>query len=83
MEDEDMTTISLKVPEVLDFRLAQIAEKRGSSKSKLIRDALERMVATGCGRKCSCLSMASDLIGCVDGPSDLSHNKKHMKGFGT
>ena len=77
-----MTTISLKVPEMLDFRLAQIAEKRGSSKSKLIRDALELMVATGFSRKCSCLSMASDLVGCVDGPSDLSLNKKHMKGFG-
>ena len=82
MEDEEMTTISLKVPEALDFRLAQIAEKRGSSKSELIRDALERMVATKSDRKCSCLSMASDLIGCVDGPEDLSYNNKHMKGFG-
>ena len=78
-----MTTISLKVPEVLDFRLAQIAEKSGSSKSELIRNALERLVATKSARKCSCLSMASDLIGCVEGPADLSHNKKHMKGFGT
>ncbi|MFA6291055.1 MAG: ribbon-helix-helix protein, CopG family [Victivallales bacterium] len=77
-----MTTISLKVPEALDFRLAQIAEKRGSSKSELIRSALERMVAKKPVQKCSCLSIASDLIGCVDGPADLSHNKKHMKGFG-
>lgn len=78
-----MTTISLKVPEALDFRLAQIAGKRGSSKSEVIRDALERMVTAKSTRKCSCLSMASDLIGCVEGPADLSHNKKHMKGFGT
>ena len=78
-----MTTISLKVPEALDFRLAQMAEKRGSSKSELIRDALERMVTTTSARKCSCLSLAADLIGCVDGPADLSHNKKRMKGFGT
>lgn len=77
-----MTTISLKVPEALDFRLAQIAEKRGSSKSELIRSALERMVAEKSVRKGSCLSLASDLIGSVDGPADLSCNKKHMKGFG-
>ncbi|MFZ2654554.1 MAG: ribbon-helix-helix protein, CopG family [Victivallales bacterium] len=78
-----MTTISLKVPETLDFRLAQIAKKNGSSKSEMIRDALEHMVATRHTRKCSCLSMASDLIGCVDGSADLSRNKKRMKGFGT
>ncbi len=78
-----MTTISLKVPDALDLRLAQIAEKSGSSKSALIRDALEDMFATRHARKCSCLTMASDLIGCVDGPADLSHNKNRMKGFGT
>lgn len=78
-----MTTISLKIPEALDCRLAEIAAKSGSSKSKLIRDALERMVATKHARKGSCLSLATDLIGSVDGPSDLSHNQKHMQGFGT
>ncbi len=83
MENKNMTTISLKVPEALDFRLTQIAEKSGASKSELIRGALERMVATKHTSKDSCLSMASDLIGCVDGPADLSHNKKRMKGFGT
>ena len=77
-----MTTISLKVPEALDLRLSQLAGKRGSSKSALIRDALERMVAASSARQCSCLSMASDLIGSVEGPADLSHNKKHIKGFG-
>ena len=30
----------------------------------------------------SCLDLAKDLIGSVEGPSDLSFNKKYLKGYG-
>ena len=77
-----MTTMSLKVPEVLERRLARLAESRGASRSEVIREALERFLDETSAHPDSCLALASDLIGCVEGPADLSHNKKLLEGFG-
>jgi metal-responsive CopG/Arc/MetJ family transcriptional regulator len=77
-----VTTVSLKVPEVLERRLARLAERRGVSRSEVMREALERFLEEKSARPDSCLAIASDLIGCVDGPPDLSHNKKRLEGFG-
>lgn len=78
-----MTTISLKVPAVLEQRLARLAKSRGASRSAVIREALERLLNEASAHPDSCLALASDLIGSVEGPADLSHNKKHFEGFGT
>ena len=77
-----MTTVSLKVPDVLEQRLARLAASRGATRSELIREAIERFLHEASAHPESCLARASDLVGSVDGPADLSHNKKHMDGFG-
>lgn len=77
-----MTTMSLKVPAVLKQRLARLAKSRGASRSAVIREALERFLNEAPAHPDSCLALASDLIGCVEGPADLSHNKKRLEGFG-
>jgi metal-responsive CopG/Arc/MetJ family transcriptional regulator len=77
-----MTTISLKIPPSLEQRLKLLAGRRGISRSALIRDAVEAYVAGGSGRRESILMVVADLVGSVEGPADLSHNKKHLKGFG-
>jgi hypothetical protein len=33
-------------------------------------------------RQISCLDIAKKYIGCVEGPADLSTNKKYFEGFG-
>lgn len=78
-----MRTMSLKVPQALSEKLAAIAAKRGASKSAVVREALEAYIQgqKGMGPE-SCLMLAKDLLGCVEGPSDLSYHKKHMRGFG-
>jgi predicted transcriptional regulator len=82
-ESEVMRTVSLKLPESLDERLAAIAAKRGASKSAVVREALEAYVQNDKSiRPGSCLTLAGELVGCVVGPTDLSFHKKHMKGFG-
>ena len=78
-----MTTVSLKVPPALEQRLARLAKSRGASRSAVIREALERLLNEASAHPDSCLALASDLIGSVEGPADLSHNKKHLEGFGT
>jgi hypothetical protein len=78
-----MKTLTVKVPEDLALKLAAAAAKRGESKSDLIRTALESIVNTNEAIiPNSCLDLAKDIVGSVEGPSDLSHNKKHLKGYG-
>lgn len=79
-----MKTISLKLPESLDARLSKLARRRGASKSHVAREALEAFLENGQrrGNGPSALELASELCGCVEGTGDLSHNRKHMEGFG-
>jgi Arc/MetJ-type ribon-helix-helix transcriptional regulator len=78
-----MKTLTVKVPEKLDLKLTAVAAKRGESKSDLIRAAIESILKINEAiAPNSCLDMAKDLVGSVDGPSDLSYNKKHLKGYG-
>lgn len=77
-----MTTISIKIPVELDRRLRRASAQRHMSRSAIIREAAERYVMEVCGETDSCLDVASDLAGCVDGPEDLASNKAHLEGFG-
>ena len=63
-----MPIMSLKVPAALDARVAAAARQRRLTKSAL-------------GEGCF-LELAGDLVGCVEGPGDLSHNPKRMRGYG-
>ena len=77
-----MTTISLKISEALERRLAQIAKAQGKSRSAVVREAVEKYAAQKSPQPGSCLDIASDLLGSGVGPADLSTNKKHTKGYG-
>ena len=49
----------------------------------MIREAIETIVsANEAVTPNSCLDLAKDLMGSVEGPSDLSYNKKYLKGYG-
>jgi hypothetical protein len=77
-----MRTISLKLEDGLDQRLVAAARMQRTSKSKLVRTAVEawldeKPIGTG-----SCLDLAKDLVGSAEGPPDLSTHPRHMKGFG-
>ena len=79
-----MKTISLKLPESLHAKLERVAKQRGMNKSVLVRSAIEhfingRIPAT---KSVSALELAGDLVGCLEGPGDLSTNPKYMEGFG-
>ena len=78
-----MKTISLKLPDDLDKELTSRAEHERTTKSALIREAIEGYLAQAPGpRKGSFLELAGDLIGSVEGPGDLSYNKEYLKDYG-
>jgi hypothetical protein len=79
-----MKTLSFKVPEPLDRKLAQAVKRRRVQKSVLVREALERYLdeANGAPRG-SFLDLTSHVHGCVkDAPRDLSANPRHLDDFG-
>jgi hypothetical protein len=81
-----MKTISLKLPPALHAQLSRAAERNKQTKSSLVRAALEQFL-NGAGKSAakgpvSALELAGDLVGCVDGPGDLSTNGKYMEGYG-
>lgn len=83
MGSDDMKTISLKLTEGMDQKLAAIAQKQRTTKSNVMRLALQMFLGDDSeGRTGSCLDLAGDLVGRVDACSDLSTNPTHMTGFG-
>lgn len=79
-----MKTLSLKIPEKLDQRLAHEVARRHIPKSVLVREALEQHLAGGAaeGKQPGFLDLAGDLLGRRSGPGDLSTNPKYLKSFG-
>ena len=78
-----MVGISLKMPEPLAAEVAAVAQRRGVSKSALIREAIETFLnGDEAHHPRSALDLVADLVGACEGPEDLSVNKKYMEGFG-
>lgn len=79
-----MKTFSVKLEEGLAQRLSAAARRQRTSKSNLVRHALEIFLDDGkASRAESCLHLAADLFGSVEAPEDLSVNRSHLNGFGT
>ena len=78
-----MKTISIKLPPQLDSRLSALVMQEKTTRSRLIREIIERHMHEVRPVKDSALARAGDLVGSIKGtPRDLSTNPKHMKGFG-
>lgn len=74
-----MRTVSFKLSERLDDALRDLARLRRSSRSALVREALEALAA---GKRRSVTAVVDELVGTLDGPADLSTNRRHMSGYG-
>jgi predicted transcriptional regulator len=78
-----MKTITVKLPRALAERLGRAVVQRRSTRSTLVREALEAQLAKEPGViDGSCFELAGDLAGVADGPSDLSSNRARLKGYG-
>ncbi|HMC28843.1 MAG TPA: CopG family transcriptional regulator [Verrucomicrobiae bacterium] len=75
-----MKTLTMKIPDGLLAWLENEAKRANRPKSALVRELLQQHQQKP---NRSALDLAGDLCGCVEsGMRDLSHNKKHLKGFG-
>lgn len=76
---EPMRTVSFKLPEDLDDALNELARSRGARRSALVREAIEALTR---GKECSVTALADELVGSVEGPTDLVTSRQHMAGYG-
>ena len=78
-----MKIISFKLPEDVYAKLGALASEKKTTRSRLMRDALVEYLGRG-GRRASgsVAELASDLVGSLSGPSDLSTNPKHLDDLG-
>jgi predicted DNA-binding protein len=79
-----MTTITCKISEKLDAELEAAAEKRGITKSELVRESIERNLKMQQGkRKLTAFDVMKQGQGIVHGARpDLATNPDHLRGFG-
>jgi Arc/MetJ-type ribon-helix-helix transcriptional regulator len=80
-----MTTISLKIPEELVSKIDAMARSKSTSRSALLREALEEKLKTMARKKpLSLHDQSADLCGKgKSGLRDLASNPKHLEGFGS
>ena len=76
---EPMRTVSLKLPEDLDRVLSKLARQRRSTRSALLREAIEVLIRQ---QASSVTELAEDLAGCLSGSKDLSSSAKHLARYG-
>jgi Arc/MetJ-type ribon-helix-helix transcriptional regulator len=80
-----VTTISLKVPNELVSRMDALARAKRTSRSALLREALEEKLEIAARRtSLSLYEQSADLCGAgSSGLVDLASNPKHLDGFGS
>jgi len=78
-------TLSVKVPRRIKERLTEVARRRGTPASQLLRQALDRVIASEDepGRPATLFERNRDLFARLGrGPRDLSTNKAHFDDLG-
>ena len=71
-----MKTLSLKLSDALSRKLDIVVSQRKTTKSRVLRDALEAHLADeGRAQKGTVADVIHDLIGICDRPKDLSTNR--------
>lgn len=74
-----MKTLTVKIPEDLDEKISAIAKRRKTSRSAVVRAALETI---GENEQPTFGELARRFRGILEGPGDLSTNKRYFEGFG-
>lgn len=83
MSDMATNRISIRLPERLTARLRARSRAEGTSESSLVREALEKYLHLPTNNRSAYeLAEAAGVIGGIDGPVDLSRNRRHFEGFG-
>jgi predicted transcriptional regulator len=77
-----MPTLTLKLPSDIAARLERMAARHRTTKSAVMREALEDKPRSSANEP-SVYDLMKTSVGTIDsGILDLGHNARHLKGFG-
>jgi len=80
--EDPMKAITLKLPETLDHRLTHFTRQpRASSNSAAVRHAMEAYVDAA-PQAAHCAVLATNWLGMLRGPADLSTHPRQLDNFG-
>ncbi len=74
-----LKTLTIKVPATLSAKVARIAKKQGSSRSEVVREALQAYAGN---QRLSFSEAAAEFGGSAKGPSDLSTDPRYLEDLG-
>ena len=78
-----MDTLTLKIPQALKTKLCRYAKQKGLSRSEIVRTALSALFSKNdVHLDGAFIDFSEDLVGSIEGPANLSTNKKHLDGYG-
>ncbi|MDE0145103.1 MAG: ribbon-helix-helix domain-containing protein [Nitrospira sp.] len=78
-----MKILTLRLDEALYAKIRSTSKQRKTTRSEVVREALNAYFEkSNNSSKESAFELANDLAGTVAGPTTLSFNKIHLKGFG-
>jgi predicted transcriptional regulator len=79
-----MTTVTLKMPDVLARKLRVAADRQHVTRSALVRSAVARYIEEDLpdASQPSAYDLVEAFAGSVQGPRDLSTHPRHMEGYG-
>ena len=79
-----MTTVTLKMPDALATRLQLAAENQKTSRSDIVRRAVEKYIDHDLktAEQPSAFDLVREFAGKVCGPPHLSTHPKHLEGYG-
>ncbi len=79
-----MIVVTLKVPEMLARKIRMAAQKQHTSRSALMRLAIEKYIDEDLPDTAqpSTYDLVKEFAGTVAGQQDLSTNPRHMVGYG-
>jgi Ribbon-helix-helix protein, copG family len=72
-------TLTVRLDGAVAEELAEEAKRTKRSKGQIVREALTDYLRRS---RPNALQAARKYVGCIDGPADLSTNKKHLAGLG-
>ena len=76
----DSKLMTLKLPRHLNAKVASLARRRGTTRSAIVRDAIEAYDESS---DLSFADLTAEYCGIWrGGPPDLSTNRRHMRGYG-
>jgi Arc/MetJ-type ribon-helix-helix transcriptional regulator len=78
-----MPVVSLKLPDSLLAEVRALADRKGVSRSSVIREALASYLPDAAAPAAgSFADQARDLAGSLEGPADLAANPAYLDGYG-